>query len=50
MANVKDQNYTTTDLSNNKKYFMDYKVPAGAGIGHVHLKVTDLERLLKSAV
>jgi len=25
---------------------MDYKVPAGARIGHVHLKVTDLERSL----
>ena len=26
---------------------MDYKVPAGTRIGHVHLKVTDLERSLK---
>mgnify|MGYP001609488107 CR=1 FL=1 len=26
---------------------MDYKVPDGARIGHVHLKVTDLERSLK---
>lgn len=24
-----------------------YKIPAGAGIGHVHLKVADLERSLK---
>ncbi|MGH2553814.1 MAG: VOC family protein [Chitinophagaceae bacterium] len=26
---------------------MEYKVPAGARIGHVHLKVADLERSLK---
>ena len=26
---------------------MDYKVPSGTRIGHVHLKVTDLERSLK---
>lgn len=26
---------------------MDYKVPAGTMIGHVHLKVTDLEKSLK---
>ena len=26
---------------------MDYKVPAGTRIGHVHLKVTELERSLK---
>ena len=28
-------------------YVMGYTVPAGARIGHVHLKVTDLERSLK---
>jgi catechol 2,3-dioxygenase len=26
---------------------MDYKIPGGTRIGHVHLKVTDLERSLK---
>ncbi|MEO7924216.1 MAG: VOC family protein [Chitinophagaceae bacterium] len=26
---------------------MEYKIPAGVGIGHVHLKVADLERSLK---
>ena len=26
---------------------MDYSIPAGARIGHIHLKVTDLERSLK---
>lgn len=25
---------------------MDYKIPAGTGIGHVHLKVSDLKRAL----
>ena len=27
--------------------FMDYTIPSGARVGHVHLKVTDLERSLK---
>src|SRR6187399_658907 len=35
------------NVSTNKKENMSYTIPAGTRIGHIHLKVSDLERSLK---
>src|ERR1043165_9177437 len=44
MIRISKKRYLTFVL---KKKFMSYTIPSGTRIGHIHLKVADLERSLK---